>query len=201
MSGSLSPRFSDFFFGWLANNTDPQSGYVCASEVTKSTAPKGGKPSIGWMTCFAHLSWQYVFANQTWPFAAAQVDSGLSMQNTSTGWFCSSPAGGGQCESRCLGCTENGCCGSASPVMPSCHQLDGIWTVTRSSALAGGYRLPDVALMCRRFLHSAARVMTNASIIGVGDHLPYGDSHGFDSHCRHCRTATNNGNSAGGIAE
>ena len=175
MDGSLTPAFSSFFFGWLSNNSDPHSGYVCASEDTKGTPPANGLAPIGWMTCFAHLSWQFVYANGnsafplyktlpctcmwcilhggcvcnretvgvvSWPYPKQQVDSGLGMQNASTGYFCVSPGASNQCHQQCPpkagtpGCGVNGCCGSASAVLPSCHQLDGIWTITRSSALA-----------------------------------------------------------------
>ena len=71
------------------------------------------------------------------------------------------------------------CCGSASPVLPSCHQLDGLWTVTRSSRLASpGAADPRVRRMCGKFLHAAAAVLTDASVM-LRSRI-YGDSHGLN---------------------
>ena len=144
---------------------------------------------VGWLTCYVHVNWQYAWKNQSWPYAAAMVDAGLRMQNETTGMFCINPGGpdpGGGCaqaEAACNSaapppCSPNGCCGSASAVWPSCHQLDGVWAVTRSSAQAGGYRKQDVRQMCRRFLTGAAAVMNNRTLLL--DTTVYGDSHGLN---------------------
>ena len=63
-------------------------------------------------------------------------------------------------------------------MLPSCHQLDGVWSLTRSSQLAAGYRRADVRAMCERYLTAAAAVMSNRS--AVLDPVDYGDSHGLN---------------------
>jgi hypothetical protein len=64
-------------------------------------------------------------------------------------------------------------------VLPSCHQLDGLWTVTRSSRLASpGAADPRVRRMCGKFLHAAAAVLTDASVM-LRSRI-YGDSHGLN---------------------
>ena len=58
-----------------------------------------------------------------------------------------------------------GTCIYAVSGSPSCHQLDGLWTVTRSSSLAGGHRKADVQTMCTKFLHAAAGVLTYRTLM------------------------------------
>jgi hypothetical protein len=71
------------------------------------------------MTCYAHISWQYVSANRSWPHAAKMVDTGLAMQNRSTGFICVNPADQDsgresvQCGAVCTAatkCQPTGCC-------------------------------------------------------------------------------------------
>eukprot|EP00038_Savillea_parva_P012884 m.207545 g.207545 ORF g.207545 m.207545 type:complete len:439 (-) comp23802_c0_seq1:279-1595(-) len=178
MTSTLVPEFHDFYFEWLSQHADPASGFVCPGEVIHGATPK-----VGWMTCYAHISWQYVYSNETWPHAAAMTDAVLAMQNTSTGWFCVSPGGGNECTGTtppCHACTPNGCCGSASPILPSCHQLDGLWVAAQSSVVAGGYRHGDVVSMCRRFLTGAVHVLGDTEGRTLFDPVVYGDSHGLN---------------------
>ena len=63
-------------------------------------------------------------------------------------------------------------------MLPSCHQLDGLWTTARSSHLAAGYRSSDVQGMCAHFLRSASAVLNNESLM-LGTKI-YGDSHGLN---------------------
>ena len=137
MTKQLTPQFREFFFSWLDANADNVTGYACADSI-----PYSGEPQVGWMTCYAHISWQYVYEQRPWPNAAKMVDTGLLMQNKTTGYMCVNPHDQAipgkespQCKATCTPtepCSNSGCCGSASPVHPSCHQLDGLWTVTRS---------------------------------------------------------------------
>lgn len=142
MTNQLQPDFRSFFFGWLDAHADNATGYACADYI-----PYHGPPQVGWMTCYAHISWQYVYEKRQWPHAEKMVDTGLLMQNRSSGWVCVNPGDqpnprvgtkgreSPQCKTTCAPsqpCTPTGCCGSASAVHPSCHQLDGLWTVARS---------------------------------------------------------------------
>ena len=175
MTKQITPAFKAFFFGWLDAHADNKTGYSCADSYDIGPVPYSGKPQVGWMTCYAHLSWQYVYENHTWPHAEQMVDAGLLMQNKSTGYICVNPGDQSvpgkespQCEATCSPsepCANTGCCGSASPVHPSCHQLDGLWTVARSSHLRNGYRRADVREMCSKFLVASAAVLNNATVL------------------------------------
>ena len=83
---------------------------------------------------------RYVYARRPWPHPRKMVDAGLLMQNRTTGYICVDPKDqkssreSGQCKAGCTArtagpaggaCPATGCCGSASAVLPSCHQLDG----------------------------------------------------------------------------
>jgi hypothetical protein len=178
MTRELDPAFGAYFFRWMNAHADPKTGFVCPPKVVAGAAPQ-----VGWMTCYAHVLWQFTHANVSWSNPKGLVDATLSMQNRSSGWFCQARPGDplSTCATHCTKCVskpEPVCCGSASSVLPSCHQLDGVWTITRSSALAGGYRWPDVHATCATYLRAAAVILNNATTLL--NPVIYGDSHGLN---------------------
>jgi hypothetical protein len=173
LTGALEPAFSSWYFEWLNAHADPGSGFYCPP-----TAMAGKKPFAGWMTCYAHVLWQFHYANASFAFPEKMVDATLDMQNASTGWFCRNPGAADPAAGCDVSCTVGPSCGSASPVQPSCHQLDGLWAAARASELAGGYRRSDVREMCDRYLTSSAAVMGNRTAV-LGPVL-YADSHGLN---------------------
>lgn len=127
------------------------------------------------MTCYVHVLWQFAAANETWVYPEAMVNATLEMFNRSSGYFCRSPGASDPSKD----CNRNPRSrGTASPVNPSCHQLDGIFTVIRSAALLDGYRWDEVREMCELHLNVASVRLSNKSVLM--DNLPYGDTHGLN---------------------
>jgi len=171
MTGELEQNFSDYYFDWMNSQADPRSGgFVCPGKVHSSKPPQ-----LKWMTCYVHVLWQFAFANKTWAYADAMLNWTMQMHNSSSGYFCRSPGAA----NPGADCNKNPRSkGLASNVNPSCHQLDGVWTVTRSAALLDGYRWDDVRDMCSSYLHAAATVFADTTVLM--DHVVYGDSHGLN---------------------
>ena len=172
MAGELDQNFSAWYFDWMRSQADPRSGgFVCPGKVTDPSKT----PQLKWMTCFVHVLWQFHAANETWAYPKAMVDATFEMFNSSSGYFCISPGD----KKPSQDCNKNPRSkGIASSVNPSCHQLDGLFTVLRSAALLGGYRWDEAREMCEHHLKAASARLNNKTVLM--DRLPYGDTHGLN---------------------
>lgn len=199
LTGALPAAFRDFYFGWLDRHALPGAGFSspCLGVAPNATdrradgpasrgATEGGfggaagsparadaaRPvNVSEMTCWAHVGWQYAWQGRRWPHASLMVDATLAMQNNETGYFNINSDGSAEAQQTASA--------SASPVLPSCHQLDAVWTLTRSSKQSGGHRWDDVRDACRRFVHAAAAVLNDPARILPPSPL-YADSHGLN---------------------
>ena len=136
---SIEGEFGRYCFAWLDARAQPASGYW-------PTVGGGPRHTVREMDDSVHPLWAYTFTNHTWRFAKAMVDTGLAMQDPSTGWFTRN---------------SDGSFDGVTLPAPGCGQLDGLYTVARSSVQIGRYRWREVRAMCLLFLRSAAQVMNS----------------------------------------
>ena len=134
---SMSGEFARYCFDWLDERAQNASGYW-------PTAGGGSAHTVREMDDSVHPLWTYYWLKHPWRHARAMVDTGLAMQNASTGWFT---------------INADKSFGGVTLPAPGCGQLDGLYTVARSSVQLGRYRWPEVRTMCSRFLRRAAAVM------------------------------------------
>ena len=175
MSGSLQDRqaFRAWYFKWLDAHPLNASGF--AAPCAKGRA--GGEVMVSDMTCWAHIAWQYRSLRVPWLHPERMVDVVLHMQNKSTGYFNVNSDGSFEPPGNYPPGAHMGN-GSASSVYPSCHQLDGLYVMTRSSVLANRYRWGDVEAACGLFLASAAGVLNDDRLMLHSS--VYMDSHGLN---------------------
>jgi hypothetical protein len=130
--GDQADSFFEAYFRWLDDTAEPSTGFW-----TRGVAHRLGmlkKSSMEAMGGAFHMYFIYQARGRTWPFCRQIVDATLSLQKANGFW---------------------------DGDYTYCIDLDGVYSILRSSAHAGGYRKDDVYNACLRYLASAALLLNH----------------------------------------
>ncbi len=144
LTGAGSDRFFEEYFDWLDHRVEASTGYWSRGLAQRlGFIPMISKEEMGGAF---HLYYVYQARGRTWPRLHEVVDATLSLQRPNGFW---------------------------DGDHPYCIDLDGIYSIVRSSHLAGGYRRADALAACEAFLKGARAVLNSKALL----FSRYPDSH------------------------
>ena len=135
--------FFAWLWQWLAAGADPAKGGYWC--LPPNAPPPASAICLGGAF---HVSFLLKCGGQPLPHPAEMLNMTLAMQSPSTGLW-------------------------NKDEYPGYIDQDGVYVTTRASAQLGGARAAEVRVMCDRFLATAQRVLTNATLL-LTDGSPYG---------------------------
>lgn len=132
MLGEGTEAFFDWYFDWLDREADPNSGFWCRGWVHKLGIIS--TPTKHEMGGAFHMYFVYEYLNRKWPYPKKIIDHSLRLQLPSGLW------------------DKN---------VTYCIDLDGIYNMTRSNQIAGGYREDEIRKSCIRYLEAAELILND----------------------------------------
>jgi hypothetical protein len=130
--GDQADRFFEDYFRWLDRTIEPATGFW-----TRGIAHRLGflkKSSMEAMGGAFHMYFIYQARGRRWPCCREIVDAALSLQKANGFW---------------------------DGDYTYCIDLDGVYSILRSSTHAGGYRKDEVYKACRCYLSSAMALLND----------------------------------------
>lgn len=132
MTGTGRPEFFDELFDWLDARVEPTTGYWSRGLAQRiGLLPKRSKEEMGGAFHFYYL---YEARGRSWPRLEEVVDATLALQKPSGLW---------------------------DGEFPYCIDLDGVYSILRSSENASRYRADEVHASCVRFLIAAEGILNS----------------------------------------
>ncbi|NIM89944.1 MAG: hypothetical protein GTO17_03245 [Candidatus Aminicenantes bacterium] len=132
MTGEGTQEFYDWYFDWLDNQADSNSGFYLRGLIHKLKLVR--LPRKQEMAGAFHMYYVYEFVKRMWPYPEKIVDHTLRLQHENGLW---------------------------EKDITFCVDLDGLYCLTRSSRNANGYRKKDVELAVRKYLVTAEKIFNN----------------------------------------
>ncbi len=127
-----SQEFYDWYFDWLDREADPKSGYWCRGWIHKLGVIK--TPTKHEMGGAFHMYYVYEFLNRSWRYPEKIIDHTLRLQLPTGLW---------------------------DKDVTYCIDLDGIYCLTRSNRIAGGYREKEIYQACVDYLAAAEKILND----------------------------------------
>jgi hypothetical protein len=127
-----TPEFFNLYFAWLDREANPETGYWSRGLGHRLGLIK--KISKHEMGGAFHMYYVYEYMGRKWPYPERVVDQTLNLQHENGFW---------------------------DKDVTYCIDLDGIYSLLRSSRNAGGYRADDVKNACVRYLEAARQILND----------------------------------------
>jgi hypothetical protein len=138
MTGEGSADFFERYFAWLDERVEPSTGFWSRGIAQRvGLAPKLSRSEMGGAF---HMHFVYEARGRAWPLPERVVDACLALQGKNGFWD------GGH---------------------PYCIDLDGLYCLLRSSALAGGYRKDEAYEACLLFLRGAQPILCSEELLAL----------------------------------
>jgi hypothetical protein len=132
MLGKSTPEFFDWYFAWLDREANPQTGYWSRGFGHRlGLIKKITKHEMGGAF---HMYFVYEYMNRKWPYPEKVIDATLKLQHANGLW---------------------------DKDVTYCIDLDGVYSLLRSSRNAGEYRAVDVRGACTRYLEAAEQILND----------------------------------------
>lgn len=132
MLGTGTEALFDWYFAWLDREANPATGYWSRGIGHRLGLIK--KVSKHEMGGAFHMYYFYEYMGRKWSYPEKIVDMTLMLQHANGLW---------------------------DKDVTYCIDLDGVYSLLRSSRNAGGYRADDVKAACRRYLEIAERILND----------------------------------------
>lgn len=132
MLGQGTPEFFAWYFDWLDREADPATGFWSRGILHRLGLLK--RRSMHALGGAFHMYFVYEFLGRPWRYPERIVDAALKLQHANGLW---------------------------DKDVTYCIDLDGIYSILRSSRNAGGYRADEVERACARYLETAARILND----------------------------------------
>ena len=132
MLGEGTDEFYNWYFDWLDKTADPESGYWCRGLVHRLGIIR--TPTKHEMGGAFHMYYVYEYMKREWKYPEKIVDHTLRLQHDNGLW---------------------------DKDVTYCIDLDGIYSLTRSSRIAGGYRAADIEESVHRYLSTAEKILND----------------------------------------
>jgi hypothetical protein len=132
MLGNGTDEFFNWYFAWLDKEVNPATGYWSRGLGHRLGLIK--KVSKHEMGSAFHMYYVYEYMNRKWPYPEKIVDMTLRLQHENGLW---------------------------DRDVTYCIDLDGVYSLLRSSRNAGGYRTDDVKDACIRYLERAEKILND----------------------------------------
>ncbi len=134
MLGEGTQEFYDWYFDWLDREADPKSGYWCRGWVHRLGIIR--VPTKHEMGGAFHMYYVYEYLNREWRYPEKIIDHTLRLQQPNGLW---------------------------DKDVTYCIDLDGIYCLTRSNRIAGGYRENEIYQSVVRYLEAAEKILNDRS--------------------------------------
>jgi len=129
-------NFYDWYFDWLDKNADPTSGFYHRGIHHRLGVNK--IPSKHEMAGAFHMYYVYEWFNRQWPYPEKVVDQCIRLQHENGFW---------------------------DKDVTYCIDLDGLYSMVRSSRNANWYRKEDVKQAVCRYLESASKTLNDENFL------------------------------------
>ena len=132
MLGNGSDDFFDWYFNRLDRDVDPQTGFWQKGLIHRLGIIKN--PTKHEMGGAFHMYFVYEYMARKWLYPEKIIDETLKLQHANGLW---------------------------DRDVTYCIDLDGVYSLLRSSRNAGGYKADDVKAACLRYLETAERILND----------------------------------------
>jgi hypothetical protein len=136
MLGTGTEAFFNWYFAWLDKEANPATGYWSRGIGHRLGLIK--KVSKHEMGGAFHMYYVYEYMNREWPYPERIVDATLGLQHANGLW---------------------------DKDVTYCIDLDGVYSLLRSSRNAGGYRADDVKDASVRYLERAEKILNDREFL------------------------------------
>ncbi|MFW5815064.1 MAG: hypothetical protein ACOCWX_06405 [Spirochaetota bacterium] len=136
MTGQGSKEFWETYFAWLDAHVHPQTGFWSRGLLHRIGVRR--PLAMAELGGAFHMHFVYEARGRRWPLPERVVDAALALQHANGLW---------------------------DGEVPYCIDLDGLYSMIRSSRYAGGYREADVLRSVHRYLAQAERTLCDRDFL------------------------------------